>query len=262
MFYCIVLVYACGQYPIDPLLTKLRQNDDKFTIEELTLTPSFLFNEYISKISVELNLRNVLLDCCGCPGQTHDDLHKAVKYFALKPFGSEESKSWKVLRLIHEDGEVDSRSWSSLFDHVEVMSYGELDDEVVNHVVDKLGEYVPSRRASSIDSGKPDVQLLEAKRQERKREHQELTNTIITGVRATINTVIEHGDKKHEETQDKLDIIQDNVALMQTQQSAMSEYALFITYAITILMCILLYIIVKDLAEQNNAENSSRDHAR
>ena len=80
----LVLIYASVDHPIDLLLSKLLQND-MFMIEELAEIPSFLYNEYISKISMELNVGTVLLDC-GCPGQAHDDLHKAVKYFTLKAF--------------------------------------------------------------------------------------------------------------------------------------------------------------------------------
>ena len=249
-----MLVYACDHHPIDLLLSKVRQNDNKFKIEELTKTPTFLFNDYISEVSNELNSGTVLVDC-GCPGQAHDDLHKAVKYFTLKPFEPKKSKSWKVLRLIHKDGKIDSRSWSTLFDHVEVMYYGELNGEVVDDILNKLGEYVSSRRTSSIDLGKPDVQLLETIHQEEKRKQQELANTIITGFQATVGTVIEKVNKQKEETHDKLNVIGDNVILLKTQQSSMSECALFI---LTILMCVLLYIIVQDgrrQLEQCNEEN-------
>ena len=201
-------------HPNSSLLRKLQQNDE-FRIEQLTITPSFLLDEYISKVSVELNLGTVLVDC-GCPGQPSDDfLHKAIKYFTLKPFGSDESSSWKVLRLIHTDGEIDSRSWSPMFDHVEVMYYGELDDGVVNAVVDKLSQCASIIRTSSIDSRNAREQLLQVDK--------EMTKTIIKEIKAAGNRVIDHADKKNQEIHNKIDDVGDNVDVLKTQQLALSE---------------------------------------
>ena len=234
----LVLIYASVDHPIDLLRSKLLQND-MFMIEELAEIPSFLYNEYISKISMELNVGTVLLDC-GCPGQAHDDLHKAVKYFTLKPFGSNESNSWHILRLIHTDGEIDSQSWSPLFDHVEEMCYGELNDEVVNAVVHKLLEYAPTSRASSIGSRKADERLLESQRQhqERKRDREELTKIISSELQAGNKRIMEHMDKNKQETHDKLDSIGDDIGVVQTQAFSISECKLVIKYALT--MCTLL----------------------
>ena len=215
----LVLIYASVDHPIDLLLSKLLQND-KFMIEELAEIPSFLYNEYISKISMELNVGTVLLDC-GCPGQAHDDLHKAMKYFTLKPFGSNESNSWHILRLIHTDGEIDSQSWSPLFDHVEEMCYGELNDEVVNAVVHKLLEYAPTSRASSIGSRKADERLLES---QWKRDQEELKRLVTVGN----ERIMERLDKNKQETHDKLDGIGDNIGVVNTQVSSMSECTLVI----------------------------------
>ena len=212
-----MLVYtgdAGDDHPSSSLLRKLQQNDE-FRIEQLTVTPSFLLDEYISKVSVELNLGTVLVDC-GCPGQPRDDfLHKAMKYFTLKPFGSDESSSWKVLRLIHTDGEIDSRLWSPMFDHVEVMCYGELDDEVMNAVVDKLLQCASIIRTSSIDSRNVNTreQLLD----------KEMTKTIINEIKAAGNRVIDHADKNNQEIHNKIDDVGDNVDLLKTQQLAISE---------------------------------------
>ena len=217
-----MLVYTGGagdDHPSSSLLSKLQQNDE-FRIEQLTMTPSFLLDEYISKVSVELNLGTVLVDC-DCPGQPCDDfLHKAVKYFTLKPFGSVESSSWKVLRLIHTDGEIDLGSWSPMYDHVEVMYYGELDDKVVNAVVDKLLQCASIIRTSSIDSRNACEQLLQV---ERKREQKEITKTIIDEIKAASDRVIDHADKNNEEIHNKLDDLGENVDLVQTQNSALSE---------------------------------------
>ena len=212
-----MLVYtgdAGDDHPSSSLLRKLQQNDE-FRIEQLTVTPSFLLDEYISKVSVELNLGTVLVDC-GCPGQPRDDfLHKAMKYFTLKPFGSDESSSWKVLRLIHTDGEIDSRLWSPMFDHVEVMYYGELDDEVMTAVVDKLLQCASIIRTSSIDSRNVNTreQLLD----------KEMTKTIINEIKAAGNRVIDHADKNNQEIHNKIDDVGDNVDLLKTQQLAISE---------------------------------------
>ena len=217
---------------MDYLISKLEQKDN-FVIEKLADDQSCQLIDYISKLTFELNHTAVLLDC-SCPGEYHSSLHKAVKNFTLMPFASSESRSWKVFQLVHHDGEIQSLSWSQLFDHVDVMYYSELDDNVVTAVVTELEKCFPSRRtsaSSSINSSRSGTHLIN---EEKKREEiQEIVTSGLKRIEESIEkTTVKLSDqmaKEHQETQEAIGEVNDGVDLVTRRQSLMSEY-IYITY--------------------------------
>ena len=142
-----MLIYSCDHIKVDPLVNKLKGNQE-FDVEELTDDPSSQLSDNVSKLHSEISHGSVLIDC-SCPGVTHSTMHTAVKSCSQKDPGYPDSHRWQIIQLNNcdADAEIDP-SWSKLYGHVDMMDYCTLDDDVVERVESKLIDYSQSRTRS------------------------------------------------------------------------------------------------------------------
>ena len=142
-FHIIVLIYSCDHFNIEPLINKLKVNQE-FEVEELIDDPSSL-SDIVLMLHSELSQGSVLIDC-GCLGVTHSIMHTVVKSYTRRPSGDPDSSRWHIIQLNQCDTDMEmDPSWSKLYDHVDVMDYSTLDDDVVDSVERKLIDYSQSR---------------------------------------------------------------------------------------------------------------------
>ena len=141
-----MLIYSCDHSNIEPLVNKLKVNQE-FEVEELINDPSARLSDIVSMLHSEISQGSVLIDC-SCPGVTHSTMHTVVKSYTQKPSGDPTSSKWHVIQLNNCETDVNtSPSWSKLYDHVDVIDYSTL-DVVLDHVENKLIEYSQSNTSS------------------------------------------------------------------------------------------------------------------
>ena len=152
-----MLIYSCDHFNIEPLINKLKWNQN-FEVEELIDDPSSQLSDIVSMLHSEISQGSVLIDC-SCPGVTHSTMHAAVKSYTQKPSEDPASSRWHIIWLNNCDTDVDtSPSWSRLYDHIDVMDYSTL-DVVLDHVESKLREYSRSSTLSIHSESEDNISM-------------------------------------------------------------------------------------------------------